>query len=173
MEILGLGEVTKDNDFGWYCSKPMMVPVLGTVCRILVEGYDDDSRQHEFHVAISNFLQLSPNALKESEEHIFRYYQKCNASCEMHSPECLSIETSSGVWPHVRIGNEVIVTRRAYGDKAIYVSVECNCDWEVEHGLQIVFRNGQRVNKIGQYDGHLTNSDAYNDDSLEDVVFVG
>jgi hypothetical protein len=63
------------------------------------------------------------------------------------------------------------VARRAYGDKGIYVSVECGCDWEVEHGLQLVFKNGLKVNKLGGYDGHLTNSDAFADESLEDVVY--
>jgi hypothetical protein len=31
--------------------------------------------------------------------------------------------------------------------------------------------NGLRVNKIGPYDGHLTNSDAYAHDELEDVIY--
>lgn len=68
-----------------------------------------------------------------------------------------------------RYGN--ISRRRTYRDKGIYISLECNCDWEEEHGLQIVFKNGLNVNKIGPYDGHLTNSDADADDSLEAVVY--
>jgi hypothetical protein len=27
------------------------------------------------------------------------------------------------------------------------------------------------VNKVGEYDGHCTNADAYGDESLEDVVY--
>ena len=46
-----------------------------------------------------------------------------------------------------------------------------NCDWEEEHGLQIVFKNGLTINKIGPYDGHCTNSDAYDDESLEDIIY--
>jgi hypothetical protein len=42
---------------------------------------------------------------------------------------------------------------------------------EPEHGLQVVFQNGLRVNKVGPYDGHLTNSDAYGDDNLEQAVY--
>jgi hypothetical protein len=63
------------------------------------------------------------------------------------------------------------VTRRAYGDRGIYISLECECEWEEEHGLQIVFKNGLRVNKVGPYDGHVTHSDAYADKSLEDVIY--
>ena len=82
------------------------------------------------------------------------------------------IESPSDVWAHVRLGCEPMVVRRASGDKGIYVSVECNCDWEIEHGLQIVFKNGLRVNKIGPYDGHLTLSDAYNNESLDNVIYM-
>jgi len=37
----------------------------------------------------------------------------------------------------------------------VYFSIEGNCDWEEEHGLQLVFRDGTEVTKVGQYDGHL------------------
>ncbi|RDH43718.1 hypothetical protein B9G39_09845 [Zooshikella ganghwensis] len=58
-----------------------------------------------------------------------------------------------------------------YGDKAIYISLSCECDWEEEHGLLLVFKEGRYINKLGGYDGHLTNSDAYGDKNLEKVVY--
>ena len=64
-----------------------------------------------------------------------------------------------------------MVSRRPYGDRAAYVSLECGCDWEEEHGLQIVFKEGLHVNMVGQYDGHLTNADAYGDGRLENVIY--
>ena len=81
------------------------------------------------------------------------------------------IPRAADVWAHVTLGREPIVSRRAYGDKGVYVSLECGCDWEREHGLQIVFKEGLRVNKVGPFDGHLTNSDAYADRSLEHVIY--
>ncbi len=45
-----------------------------------------------------------------------------------------------------------------------------SCDWEREHGLQIVFKQGLFVNKVGAFDGHLTNSDAYANEELENVI---
>ncbi|WP_407939254.1 DUF6985 domain-containing protein [Microbulbifer thermotolerans] len=48
-----------------------------------------------------------------------------------------------------------MVLRRPYGDKLVYISLECSCDWEREHGLQIVFKQGLYVNKIGPLDGIL------------------
>jgi hypothetical protein len=81
------------------------------------------------------------------------------------------IESPADVWKCVHLGSQPTVSRRAYGDKGIYISLECGCDWEEEHGLQIVFKNGLKVNKVGPFDGHLTNSDAYDDESLEDVIY--
>ena len=85
--------------------------------------------------------------------------------------EYVSIKTPSEVWSHVEFGEEVVVSRRSYGDKKIYVSIECSCDWEPEHGLQIVLKDGKAISKVGPYDGHLTNSDAYADERLENVIY--
>ena len=51
--------------------------------------------------------------------------------------------------------------------------IECGCDWEPEHGLELVLEDGARVTKVGPYDGHLTNAAAYADPTLESVVYVG
>ena len=150
----------------------MPVPVLGgKVCRIVVAGYDDDPRTDEFHVAIANFLRISPSVLTEAEPFVFRYYQNCNGNWEPNDGEFVAIESPADVWRHIGLGSEPMVRRRAFGEKGIYVSLECNCDWEPEHGLQIVFKDGLRINKLGPYDGHLTNSDAYANDDLEEVIY--
>lgn len=172
MEIPGIGRVNKDSEFDLYYSEPMPVAVLGgQMCRIVVEDYDEDPDKNDFHIAITNFLSSDQTILKEAEQHVFQYYQDCNNDWEPTDDEFVAIESPNHVWDHVRLGTEPIVTRRAYGDKGIYISLECECDWEEEHGLQIVFKNGLKVNKVGPYDGHCTNSDAYGDDSLEDVVY--
>jgi Domain of unknown function (DUF6985) len=94
-----------------------------------------------------------------------------NSNWDPEDDEYISIASPSDVWTHVQLGKEPIVSRRASGDKAIYVSIECNCEWEPEHGLQLVFRNGNQLVKVGPYDGHLTHADAYADPSLENVIY--
>jgi len=172
MQIPGLGTVTKDSKFDWYYSKPMRVPVLGDKKRrVVVEGYDEDRNKDEFHAAIAHFLSLDSSALKHAEPHVFQYYKDSRENQDPDDEEFPSIKSPGDVWPHVRFGDEPTVMRRANGDKGIYISLECGCDWEAEHGLQIVFKNGLKVNKVGPYDGHLTNSDAYADSRLEDVIY--
>lgn len=172
MNISGIGTVTKDDELGWYYSEPIAVPVLGGAkCRIVVEGYDDDPHQEDFHAAISNFLSSDQSVLKDAEPYIYQYYERCRDYCDPDDDEYVDIDSASNIWEHIQLGREPMFRRRSFGDKGIYVSLECGCDWEQEHGLQIVFKNGLKVNKIGAYDGHVTNSDAYADDSLENVIF--
>jgi len=173
MEIPGLGTVVKDTQFGEYCSAQMPVLVLGgKMCRLVIPSdYDHDPHKADYHRAIANFLQIQPHILKDAELHVFRYYQNCNSYWEPGDDDFLTIPSPGEVWKHVQFGSEPAFIRRARGDRGIYVSLECNCDWEPEHGLQIVFKDGLCVTKVGPFDGHLTNSDAYANDALEDVIY--
>jgi hypothetical protein len=169
MNIRGLGEVEKDDDLGWYFGPPMKIAVLGGEERcIVVDGYDGDRRPEDFHAAIKNFVSLGAAALRQAAPFVFAYYKDCVAAAG--APP--TIASPADVWGQVRFGVEPQVKRRPHGDKAVYVSVECACDWEGEHGLQLVFKDGLVVNKVGAFDGHLTNSDAYAEPRFEDVVYV-
>lgn len=172
MEIPGLGSVIKDDEFDWYYSNPMPVAVLdGLMCRIAVEGYNDDPNKDQIHTAITNFLSIEPSVIKEAQQYIFEHYKSCNEGREPDDPKFVNIESACNVWDFIQPSNEPMIRRRVYGDLGIYVSLECDCDWERKNGLQIVFKNGLKVNKVGTYDGHLTNSDAFADDTLENVIY--
>ncbi|MBR7839579.1 hypothetical protein KDL01_40375 [Actinospica durhamensis] len=77
-----------------------------------------------------------------------------------------SIDTPEDVWQHIVFG-EVAVGRDG---AAVFVSVESECSWEPEHGLQIVFRAGRAVTKVGPFDGQYINASA-DGRELEDVVY--
>ncbi len=172
MDIPGLGPVTKDEEFNWHRSGAMPVQVLGgRICRILVGGYEEDPAKDDYHAAIRDFLSLQPSAMEAASAYVFRYYEDCRDALDGDDEEPVTIESPQDVWRHVRFGDEPMVDRRSGGDRAVYISLECGCDWEQEHGLQIVFRRGQTVCKVGPYDGHLTNSDAYADPRLEHVIY--
>lgn len=174
MQVPGLGEVTKDERSGWFYSQPLKLQIFNDkVCQIVLEGYEEELNREDFHVAIKNFLACAPAVLKEAEACIFEYYTDMNSYWAPSDEQFVSIKSPSDIWAHIQLGIELIVSRRGYGDKGIYISVECNCDWEPEHGLQIVFKDGAAVCKVGPYDGHLTNSDAYADESLEHVIYRG
>lgn len=172
MQIPGLGAVTKDESLGWYYSAPIRLDLFnGEECQVVVEGYEDDEASEEFDEAIANLLSSPFSVLQAAEQYVFQYYLDMNSNWELTDEEFIRIDTPADVWRHVQFGAEPMVTRRSYGDHGVYVSIACNCDWEPEHGLQIVLKNGAVVCKVGPYNGHLTNSDAYADESLEHVVY--
>ncbi|WP_327587701.1 hypothetical protein OHA25_12435 [Nonomuraea sp. NBC_00507] len=173
MQIPGLGLLLEDNDLGWYKSEPIPVPVLGGAPRrIIVDGYVDDSSPEDFHAAIRAFLALDNSALTAAAPSIFAYYRDVTDDILAAGDDWyVEIEGPHQVLDHIRFGNEPMVSRDPHGDRHVYVSLECECDWEPEHGLQIVFRDGRTVTKVGPYDGHLTNSAAYADDTLDRVVY--
>jgi hypothetical protein len=174
MEIPGLGQVVEDAELGWYRSAPIVVPVLGgALCHIVIDGYNDDQRKEDFHEAIRTFLMLDPSALTAASSSIFAYYRDVmnDVVADGDTDWYVEIEGPQDVLNHVQLGNEATINRNAHGDRRVYVSLECECDWELEHGLQIVFRDGHTVTKVGPYDGDLTNAAAYADDGLDGVVY--
>lgn len=172
VNIPGLGHLTKDEYTGWYCSEPLPLPLLnGRECRVIVEGYEEDDAPEQYHAAIANLLTSSFSTLQAAESYVFKYYQDIKDYWDPANEELVRIESPAEVWQHIDLDTEPVVTRRGYGDRGIYVSLELNCAWESEHGLQIVLKDGSTITKVGPYDGHLTNSDAYSDPKLEHVVY--
>ena len=171
MEIPGLGTVKVDAEFGWLRSEPLPVGALGGhSCCLVLEGYEGDSHQQDFHAAVVSMLSAEKDLLRNAAPDVFRYYEEMNSQWEPGDPEYVEADVQD-IWEHVRLGRELHVSRRSRGDRAVYLSLECSCDWEPEHGLQIVFKEGRAVAKVGPYDGHLTNVDAYADPTLEGVVY--
>lgn len=172
MHIPILGDLIEDTDSGWYISKEFSLKVLNNhPCAFVLEGYEEDENQEEFHDAIKNFLSIDHQVLKNAEEAIFNYYLEVKNYTDPDYDFPI-INSPSEVWKLITFGNQAIVSRRAYGDHAVYIAMENECQWEIEHGLMIVFKNGAVVTKIGQYDGHLSNADAYGNKDFENMIYI-
>lgn len=73
------------------------------------------------------------------------------------------------IWSFV-YPSEIFVTRRDRRDCAIYIQICSECEWEREHGLQLVFKKGRQLTRISDQDGHLTEADAYDKPDEEDEL---
>jgi hypothetical protein len=172
----GAGPLTLDEDLGWYYSAPVAAGALrGAVGQIVVtdDSLVDDDRD-AVHDAVASFLTADDHALREASPHAFAYYRDTvrlvrEQGWSLQIPE---IARQESVWDYVSFGAEFHVDRGFDGDRQVYVSIECECAWEPEHGLQLVFRAGSKVTKVGPFDGHLTNESAFGREDLEGAVYV-
>lgn len=141
--------------------------------QFVFDGYIDDAQNSDYQRALQNLLELDSSALTAVTPYVAQYCNEVAYLCGDNKMLQVSIERPSDVWNYVQFGSELHVSRRANGDDedGIYFSLECNCDWEPEHGLVLVLRDGRAFTKVGPYDGHLTNSDAYGDPKLKNVIF--
>lgn len=154
------------------CGKPLKLSILGgQECRLVADDYEGDKVPQDFHAAVAAFIAAPHSVLLAASEAVYAYYRDINSNFEPTDEEYLEIASPDEVWRHVRLGDEASVERRAGGDRAVYISLTCNCDWAPDQGLQIVFHRGERVNKVGPYDSHLSNADAYGNNRLENVVY--
>jgi hypothetical protein len=178
MELPYIGRVKADNRFprlGLLVSKPVRIPFLGNkACRFELKQYRQDSNPQEVHTAIANILSASHSVLTDAQDHLYDYYRDMSELFAAHGwPAPPLIKGPGGVWEHVHFGDTLYIERLRKGspEDGIYASLECGCNWEREHGLQIVFHNGLRITKVGPFDGHLTNARAFADPSLYGVIY--
>ncbi len=122
-------------------------------------------------IALTNFLAIGRDSSAALAPHI---WQNCKEFLEAIGYEeedqaLWDIKHAHEIWPFVDFRN-VYVERRHRRDQDIYISLKGECEWEQEHGLQLVFRQGKKLTRVSQIDGHLTESDAYNKADTQDEL---
>jgi hypothetical protein len=169
-----LGLLTYDDALDGWVSTARPIPFLGgRRCRFVMQGYAEDPRPDELRAAVENALNAESSILSAAEPQLREYREDILRFYPEAEGRLLRTEGRGAIWSQVRFGNDFCVSRRAEGDSedGIYLSLECECEWEVEHGLQLVLRDGRRISKLGPFDGHVTNSDACADRALAGVVY--
>lgn len=170
MQSESLGKLKQHPDVEeWWVSAEVSVPLWeGRKLRFVFQDLAEDRRPAEFEVAVQAFLRLAANDRKTIEPWILRHCKKCVESVGEQNFNGV-IREASEVWKWVRF-DEVQVIRRDRRDKKVYVQVLADCDWEPEHGLQIVFRDGHELSRVSDQDGHVTHTDAFDLPESEDRI---
>lgn len=170
MNIEPLGQVYRDDDIEeWFESDPIKIPFLdGRELTFVLENIEEDGRLDEFTSAVTKFLALASEDRDSATPYLFQCYANFLAAV---GPDELdfTIEDPTDVWRHVT-PSQIHVSRRPYGDAAVHVQIVGNCDWDREHGIQIVFREGNVLRRVSSQDGHLAYCDAYNVPESEDRI---
>ena len=157
-----LGEMQQDTDFNdWWKSKPKKLP-----------WFKDE------HIAI-DYVNFNPNEdlnfIKEADETIknilamteydrllaSKYvYQNCmdfleSIGYEERDKPLWDMKKPKEVWSFVRLSS-ISIERNFSEDKKIYAIFYFECDWEDEHGLQLVFNNQAKLTRVSAIDSDIT-----------------
>jgi hypothetical protein len=163
-----LGELVRDADVpDWWVSQPVPVPFFsGRPLRFVIESDDDSGTiEPDFVAAVAAFRALGDAQRVAISGAVHSNYREMLDAVEDLEP--LDIASAADIWRFV-VPTEVRVSRRDRRDRDVYVSVDCECDWEEEHGLQLVFRRGNQLVRVSEQDGHLTHADAFDLPDEED-----
>lgn len=166
-----LGRLVRVPDIGWLESEPVALPSLGGHrCKFAFTEAFHGPDAAQVDDAIRALLAAGPSLLEAARPSVEAYRH----DMERLDPDAPTRGATDDLWSLVSFGDTILVYRRAHGDveDGVYFSLECNCDWEAEHGLQLVVRDGTKITKVGAYDGHLTNADAFDDRSMIGAVYV-
>lgn len=155
MNIPALGALTPDSRIPeWLVSQRIAVSWLGGErLKFTLDGLED-ADESDARSAIEAFLALGPDARKTVAPYIFANYRQIAEVVSEKDLGC-RIAAEQDVWSHITF-SEVFVSRRHRRDNEIYVQVTAECDWEPEHGLQLVYRGGKELVRVSEQDGHLT-----------------
>ena len=171
-----LGNLTQHKDFGdWWLSNPVEIPFLNQQkMEFTFMGYEppeDAAFVPDADEAVRNFLHLTPQYKTElaplAHQAFIEFYE--NVDWDDRDKIMEAITAKNDIW-HFIHPVSILVSRRHRRDKYIYILLECNCDWDDEHGIHFTFRQGKKLTRIGAYDGHLTEADAYDKPDEEDEL---
>ena len=169
MRLEQLGELTRHPDIEeWLQSELIDVGYFPEKrLRFILENIEDDEAQQDYAAAVVNFLKMTTADREVASLYVFKNYSEFVRTVGEDEID-VRIAVATDVWKHIQ-PSEVYVKRRRK-EKKVYTAIAAECDWEPEHGLQIVYRNGNQLSRISTQDGHLSYCDAYAKPESDDRI---
>jgi hypothetical protein len=136
-----------DDDF--YESQPIEIQYFNNIkVKIGFTDAEDENYLKSADRILNDFLQLDLNNKISDSQKVYDYYLEI---LKYGYTKPLKIDTAQDIWNFVS-PIEIII----HWDESVdyYLCVDCNCEWEQEHGLQLVFKNGITLTRASGNDGH-------------------
>lgn len=169
-----LGTLVQNQEMAdWWHSAPIQVSLVDQELAVTLIDFNpkkDDQFMADTEAAMQNFLSLQVFDKLKMAPHIFaNFVEICSYLNEDDIPKNMQGAQPLSIWNFVH-PTAIYASRRQSNDKDIYIVLACECDWEKEHGLQLVFRQGKKLTRVSDQDGHLTRSDAFDLSDSEDEL---
>jgi hypothetical protein len=145
-----LGKLREDPNLpGDWISKPVAVPFCEKMIPFTLRvTATDDVYPPDVENAVRTFLALNEEDRRRVATAVYQHY----STLLKRFPEIdVGITEAADGWQHFQPTN-VFVDRYDEGDGHVYVRLTCDCDWDEEHGLQILFWEGNKITLIGEHE---------------------
>lgn len=149
--IKGLGKLEHEPKYDWWRSRPVKVNLLDgkLLPFILDDEYNQLSLLQPIESAVANFLSLDPEHREKLTERVYKNYEEIR---KVATVPALPIQEKPEIWKYVYPGD--IFIQQGLDDPEIHILVSSDCEWEQEHGLQMVFRKGNEIVGVSEYIGY-------------------
>jgi hypothetical protein len=171
-----LGKLKQEEDFSdWWKSDEINVSFFDnqklSITFMNFEPEHDKTFIEEADQALTEFLKLNKEDRNGISELAYNNCMEFLDAVEFDEADepLRQIKNKNEIWNFIQ-PTEIYVTRRPYKERDVYVQIACECDWEQEHGLQLVFRQGKKLTRISEQDGHLTEADAFGKPDSKDKL---
>ena len=132
------------------------IPVSLSSPRLADAIISDDAEAID--AVLDAFLALGPADRAAAGVPVLAYCKDILEAIGADWPEAramAAITEPGDIWRHVVVQQIDIRKDTRHGEPPLYILVYCACDWEEEHGLQLVYRNGNALTRVGQQDGNV------------------
>ncbi|HVJ61512.1 MAG TPA: hypothetical protein VM555_02230 [Tahibacter sp.] len=155
-----LGTLQRDEFDDWWISPARPLPFFDDrPLDIRYTGFrpdDDPDFIGEADAAVANLLRRTSDDRRGMSQHVYRNcmdFLDAVEADETDSP-MRAMASPLDVWRFVHPYG-VYVSRDPHRDRGVYARICCHCDWEPEHGLQLVFDGVGRLIRVSANDGDI------------------
>jgi hypothetical protein len=150
MRTKALAELRENNHVrNWWISAPLPVAVFANrLVPFNVHGSVLEAAADSIDLAVDAFrAMVDPDGLLAAA--VFEHYEACIRG--MGAPRRFG--SASELWSTLRPDSVAIAQDSETG--IVHLLVNTECEWDEEHGLQLVFRLGTELVRISEQDGNI------------------
>ena len=153
LESIGKLLIHPDESDDWLISKKVPIPCFDSDelgFTFFINDFKDDCFLYEVDLVIQKFLKIDKTERLKFSSLIFENYKE-NYNDQNEYEDILEIVDERDIWSLV-YPYQIIICSGDNDDKNIYIIFICDCEWEEEHGLQLVFKNGEKLTRVSAID---------------------
>jgi hypothetical protein len=158
--LSGVGVFTQaDFNDWWQCVLP--IPFLAQLLPVTILNFNPNDPANESQLgaidaAVTALLHLTEMEKSIAAPGVLSYCHEFLDMVEILDEDkaMREITNPEEIWKFVHFTHAYV--QYDASTEVVYVSLHAKCDWDTEHGLQLVYKNGTELYRVSADDGQIT-----------------